>query len=342
MSPRSRKVVIGGVTVQTPVLIPSTTSRGMPYSPAGVSSVNEMLELVDGHLGTAILFSAFDLYHGTLPITSGLFSDDSSPETLFPPLVVVDSGGYETQTEWESGFVPLAEPVPRRYGYEDYVEVTKRLRQRPGLLVVSYDGPDQPASPYDQQIKYAFDSEASNFALNLLLKPSTGRKHDWEELSPVAGDLQPAAVIGVTVPELGNTLTERLMSLWQLRELLDKAGITAPIHVFGCLDPLLTPLYFAFGGELFDGLSWLRYAYHEGMSVHIDQAALLEDQLDQDPKYLRAYRLLANLQYLEESQAKMRIHAAGLESDFEIFGKHSSAMRAVHEQVQTRIRQGGA
>jgi hypothetical protein len=313
----------------------------MPYSRQGVSGVNEMLKIVDGQLGAAILFSAFDLHHGTVPVASGLLSDSASEEILFPPLVIVDSGGYETQTEWESGFVPLAEPVPRKYEYEDYIGVIKRLRQRPGLLVVSYDGPDQPAGSYEHQIAGAFNSGASDLAWNVLLKPPNGRTHVWKELAPVVGGLSPAAVIGVTVPELGDSLTDRLMALTQLRELLDKADITAPIHVFGSLDPLLTPLYFAFGGELFDGLSWLRYAYHGGMSIHIDHAALLDDQLDQDPAYLRAYRLIANLQYLEESQAKMRMYAAGPESDFELFGEHSRAMRAVYEQVQTRIRQRG-
>lgn len=300
-----------------------------------------MLKIVDGQLGAAVLFSAFDLHHGTIPVANGLFSESGSGDIAFPPLVVVDSGGYETQTDWESGFVPLAEPVPRRYDYEDYAGVIKRLRQRPGLLVVSYDGPDQPAASYEHQVAAAFTPDASDLAWNVLLKPPTGRTHAWKELAPVLGGLNTATVIGVTVPELGDSLMDRLIALWQLRELLDRAGITAPIHVFGCLDPLLTPLYFAFGGELFDGLSWLRYAYHRGMSVHMDQAALLDDQLDQDPAYLRAYRLLANLQYLEESQAKMRMYAASPESDFELFGEHSVAMRAVYEQVQTRIRQRG-
>ena len=34
----------------------------------------------------------------------------------------------------------------------------------------------------------------------------------------------------------------------KLRELLDRADVDVPIHVFGALDPLYTPLYYAAGG----------------------------------------------------------------------------------------------
>jgi hypothetical protein len=46
--------------------------------------------------------------------------------------------------------------------------------------------------------------------------------------------------------------------------------------VFGGLDPLITPLYFAAGGEIFDGLSWLRYAFKDGLSIQREAAALLD------------------------------------------------------------------
>lgn len=337
LTPRSRSIDIAGVTLETPVLIPSTTSRGMPYSPDGVSEAEEILQLVNGQLGTAVLVSAFDIHHKTVPMACSLLGDTPRDGILFPPVVVVDSGGYETQSQWESGFVPLAEPIPRKYEYDDYQAVIRRLQPRKGLLVVSYDGPDLPAGSYVQQIERALDFNTLETSWDVLLKPPAGDAHAWKELAPVAAGLRPATAIGVTVPELGPTLADRLMTLAQLRGVLDQAGVAAPIHVFGSLDPLLTPLYFAFGGELFDGLSWSRYAFRGGLSIHIDQAALLDDQLDQDPGYVRGYRLLGNLQYLEGMQERMRKYAAGPESEFALFGEHSMAMRAVYEQVQERI-----
>ena len=71
------------------------------------------------------------------------------------------------------------------------------------------------------------------------------------------------------------------MAIYQLRRLLDHAGVESPIHVFGELDPLYTPLYFAAGGEMFDGLGWLRYTYREGVAVHRDATAILDRQIQQ-------------------------------------------------------------
>ena len=74
-------------------------------------------------------------------------------------------------------------------------------------------------------------------------------------------------------------LLDRLLNIARLRRLLDEQGVKSPIHIFGGLDPLYTPLYFAAGGELFDGLGWLRYAYRDGIAVHRDTALILDRQI---------------------------------------------------------------
>ena len=68
-------------------------------------------------------------------------------------------------------------------------------------------------------------------------------------------------IVGVTEREIGESIHDRLVNIARLRKSLNAAEVTIPIHVFGGLDPLLTPLYFAAGAEIFDGLGWLRYAY---------------------------------------------------------------------------------
>ena len=42
---------------------------------------------------------------------------------------------------------------------------------------------------------------------------------------------------------------------------LDDAGVGIPIHVFGSLDPLISPIYWLAGAEIFDGLTWINMAY---------------------------------------------------------------------------------
>ena len=61
-------------------------------------------------------------------------------------------------------------------------------------------------------------------------------------------------LVGVTEKELGNSLLNRLHNTSRLRMALDEVSNEAPIHVFGSLDPLNVPLYFAAGAEVFDGL----------------------------------------------------------------------------------------
>lgn len=46
---------------------------------------------------------------------------------------------------------------------------------------------------------------------------------------------------GVTEKELGDSILRRLRTLAQLRSRPDEVGVGSPIHVFGGLDPLLTP-----------------------------------------------------------------------------------------------------
>ncbi|MDW3181367.1 hypothetical protein [Roseobacter sp.] len=67
-----------------------------------------------------------------------------------------------------------------------------------------------------------------------------------------------------TEKEIGASTKDRLTFLAAFRDLLDEAGMETAIHVFGGLDPLMTPLYFLAGADVFDGLSWLGYAFKMG------------------------------------------------------------------------------
>ncbi len=75
-------------------------------------------------------------------------------------------------------------------------------------------------------------------------------------------------MIGVTEDEIGESMADRLGFLMELRRALETAGVSTPIHVFGGLDPLMTPLYFWAGADVFDGLSWIRYAYEGGRFLY--------------------------------------------------------------------------
>src|SRR5207253_10125437 len=92
--------------------------------------------------------------------------------------------------------------------------------------------------------------------------------------------LEALEIVGIAEKELGNSVVKRLKTVVELRDILDDAGVSAPLHIFGGLDPLFTPLYFAAGAEIFDGLAWLRYAFHDDLSVHRDSLLILNNQID--------------------------------------------------------------
>ena len=101
------------------------------------------------------------------------------------------------------------------------------------------------------------------------------------------------------------------MTIHELRSQLDRAGVQAPIHIFGGLDPLYTPLYFAAGAELFDGLGWLRYAYREGVPIHRDSAVIFEQEPDMDKHLAQILVCLNNLERLRQLEENLRTLAHG-------------------------------
>lgn len=75
--------------------------------------------------------------------------------------------------------------------------------------------------------------------------------------------------LGVTEKELGGNFKERMINIARIRKALNGVGLeNMPIHIFGSLDTVSTPLYFVAGADIFDGLTWLRFAYYKGMTIY--------------------------------------------------------------------------
>ncbi len=90
-------------------------------------------------------------------------------------------------------------------------------------------------------------------------------------------DLAGFDIIGVPEKDLGRNLIDRLRRIALFRRRLNQAGITSPLQIWGGLDPLTTPLLFFSGAEIFDGISWLRYAYTRGVAVSRESYQLLSN-----------------------------------------------------------------
>jgi hypothetical protein len=298
-----------GETIRTPLLVPSFSSKGFGrQTDDGLvrSEVSPLLDVLHDQLSSAYLVSAYDLHHRLLAAGDTLADADWAANPLsHPGLLFIDSGGYEVTQGADAG-----EPVQDlgetlSWTPEMYGELLGRLPEAAlNCAAVAWDCPGE---PYETQMRVAQDFLGGHQRVSpiVLLKPPTGRWHQFSLLAPAASRLAFFSVIGVTEHELGDSLLDRVTALMELRDLLHRSDVDKPIHVFGALDPLFVPLYFAAGADVFDGLTWLRYAYWHGLAVHHEQGPLLTGSIEQREDVRRATVAAGNLTQLDQLHSRL-------------------------------------
>jgi hypothetical protein len=284
---RSRTVrLLGGeIEFTTPALVPSLSSKAIGPLPRkhGQAQPEEVAcslvhsdTLIQG-IDEALLVSAYDIKHRLLTDAKSFGRGFQKSRYAQPNLLIIDSGWYEKNVGPRGGQFVFDVGKALDWEEEDYVATIDALDNDTRAVVVGWDFGGH---SYADQIAraQAFFAARPRFASTILLKPPPRTlAHNLDRLSDEdAANLRAFDVVGVTEKDLGDKVLDALLTLARLREKLDHAEVTAPIHIFGGLDPLYTPLYFAVGGEIFDGLGWLRYAYRDGMTYHRDSATLLD------------------------------------------------------------------
>lgn len=306
----------GGV-LECPLLVPSFSSKGFGEikesdSDSFLSRCSEAFEQLVG-LMPQLLISAYDLHH---QLFKGGLGAIPSKSTLF-----LDSGGYEL-----SPWFDLAEPYVvdaklRSFDESDYRKVLQNLPPGRTVIATSFDAGSQGAT-LSRQIGSAAElfEDHEQVVANFLLKPSGGNVYvDTEDVLAHLDKLSCFDVIGFTEKELGPTLLERLLSLGRIRTRMTEQGLNIPIHLYGALDPVLTPLYFAVGADVFDGLSWLRYGFMEGLSVYRHASSFLQGGLLEENSEI--YGFARNLAYINELRHSM-IRFVDLGENFGAFDHH--------------------
>ena len=319
MQPRTREIRLrNGIEISTPLLIPSLSSRAggripLPRASDGAlaptpCSIIHSDSLIYG-IEEPLLISAYDIHHGFLKDNSAFRCDFKKSRYAEISLLLIDSGWYEKGSD----------PIDRQFGEHpseqlqweetDYQRTIDNLDHDVRPLVVSWDH----LGSYPEQIAAGQDFFGGRMSLasTILLKPPhNSGLHDFTELSGKDfSNLRAFDVVGVTEREVGGTVLDRLVNTARLRQSLDDAGVDAPIHILGGLDPLYTPLYFAAGAELFDGLGWLRYAYREGVAMHRDTAAILDRQITTRRVPTLLALCLRNLEELRRLSEDLRLFA---------------------------------
>ncbi|MCY4080283.1 MAG: hypothetical protein OXF54_08570 [Caldilineaceae bacterium] len=269
---------------------------------SGRSEAGEILKATSEFLTEVFLISAYDIYYGHVPHPLDL--------ERTPNLVVVDSGGYEILDgcDYSTVMVPRYDCEP--WTLENLESVYNEWPRHIPAVFVSFDHPDV-RKPFADQVADAeelFRTRCQHLTL-LLLKPESSEQYTLDgtidSVVEDAAQLGSFDIVGVTEKELGQTMSSRMLQITRLRLAMDDAGVRSPLHIFGALDPLSVSLYFIAGAEIFDGLTWLRYAYKDGVCIYRHNMGVLKYGLHMPDNHLECQIWRDNCNTLQSLQRRM-------------------------------------
>lgn len=341
-----------GIEFETPLLVPSLSSGALgriaSENPPGSRKVIPITcslvhsEFLLAGIDWALLVSAYDIAHGFLRNAEVFQSSFAQSQYSQPRVLIIDSGWYEKAgAPLGGGVFSEDQDVPQEWEEDDFVGTIDSLDADVRALIVSWDR----VGPYGDQIVFGQDffGARPRFGSLMLLKRPSERSR-FHRLNAFSGEdlenLRAFDVIGITERELGETVVDRLVFLANLRAKLDAADVSAPIHIFGGLDPLYTPLYFAAGAEIFDGLAWLRYAFRDGLAVKREAAAILSGQVDKrEQGALNTISLdnLEEMRLLRENLLRFVDHGG----DWSKIGSKGEFLAPIYESLQSRLGREG-
>ena len=326
-----------GITIETPLLVPSFSSKGFGVSRArevgGVeterSEIAEILRVASEYLTDSMLLSAYDIHYEHVPLPAGAVTD----------ITIVDSGGYETSDLQDLSTTFIHAVAAKEWNEALHQEVLARWPSHVPAIFVSYDDARE-RLPLEDQIEKArqlFRRHPDHLSA-ILIKPERPRQA-YVQVGRVIGqveELRSFDVVGFTEKELGGSFLDRMVNLAKIRLAMDDANVDAPIHVFGSLDPISIPLYFVAGAEIFDGLTWLRYGYDKGMAVYRHNFAAKHIGLSRRDDFVKLKTLQENLGVLVDLTNQMRKFV--VDPQYDRFGPNADVVRDAVDLLKTKIR----
>ncbi|MBZ5505705.1 MAG: hypothetical protein LAO78_09470 [Acidobacteriia bacterium] len=322
MLAQRRVLRYGGQEIErTPLLVPSFSSR--------VPEIDKILKASEEFLDGPLLVSAYDIYHQKI-----------TPPFDFGSIVIfLDSGGYEVSRQLDLSEVEDQTDAGRRgWSEEFHSEILTTWKSRLPTVVVSYDHPNE-RHPLTEQIKRAsrLAEGRTDILRELLIKPETPNQKyiQFESVLKAVRDFDIFDAIGLTEKEIGNSILMRMENIARLRVALTKAGLETPIHIFGSLDTVTTLFYFIAGADIFDGLTWLRYAYSDGLTLYRQNFGVLEYGFSMKTAAVEALCWAANHSYLKDLQLEMRRFLKA--ADFSVFEHHRTELQAAFRSISESL-----
>lgn len=302
---RSSKLVhaASGVTLNTPLLVPSFSNKAFGFTRGGQPEILRVLDASREFITRTCLISAYDVFYEYLPQPEDL--------AITVDLMFVDSGGYEVSQDRDLSAVDKPVHRPKEWDAGKLAKILGCWPEGLPAVFVGYDHPNE-RRPVEEQVRAAkeFLSRYPKHLHSFLLKPQTQEEQSLESaleaLKPLIRDLDGFHLLGLTEKELGNSILERMVRIAKVRQGLDAAGLSLPIHVFGALDPLSVCLYFVAGAEVFDGLTWFRYAYNSGQCVYAHNNAALVYGIEVTDDEVRVRTIKENMRYMERLERSLR------------------------------------
>ena len=330
-----------GLVLETPLLVPSFSSKGFRVRTArrqkgkkrrSVSEIREILKNVAEVLTESMLISAYDIYHLHLP------RPDRFPCT--PKIVFLDSGGYEKGDDHDCSAVFRHTCEAAEWDVEKYRSILDAWPQHIPAVFVNFDL-DARGKKVATQLGMArrlfrdFCGQAHCFLVKPERKRDSSLDRTIDSLLARVSDLASFNVIGLTEKELGGSLLDRMVNIAKIRMALDVANVDTCIQVFGALDPVTSCLYFLAGADIFDGLTWLRYAYSDGQSVYPHSRGAEQPGIHVQEALVRSKILSDNYYYLLNLEIAMRKFL--LKRDFGVFGRNADLLREASRALETRL-----
>jgi hypothetical protein len=350
---RSSKIKhpLGGL-IDLPRLVPAFSSKGFPFlkndknktrklksnsasskknSNREISEVTLALETIGDFIKDSILVSAYDIFHSHL----------RKPEKFFKnkEIIFIDSGGYELGPDFDPT-EPIHLFTPRKkFTLANYAEVLQELSGELPFAVANFDyGTKQ--RPLLEQITAGqkLFAKFPTFLTDFIIKPVGDQRYlDVDEIIRHVKKFRAFHILGIAEKDLGKDLIEKLKFVAKLRLAMDREDVSMPIHLWGGLDPIFTPLYFFAGAEIFDGISWLRYAYIDGVATYRDCYNVISEGIETSTDHMRALSLSHNLTFLRSQSTNFRefvIHGA---KRFDMFGSRAAALEKAYRTMVTEI-----
>ena len=321
-----------GFSLETPLLVPSFSSKAFGFDRDGQPEVLRVLEAAREFLTRTCLVSAYDIHYNYVPEPQDL--------PINVDLVFLDSGGYEVSDDCDLSTVEKPVHRPGDWDVANLQAIWARWPTGLPAVFVSYDHSNDRRSVTEQlrnaeQAVLTHPGQLHSF----LLKPQSKEEHSVEpalrKLNRQLGELVGFQLIGVTEKELGDSFLDRMVRIARLRQALDDASLCIPIHVFGALDPLSVSLYFMAGAEVFDGLTWSRYAYRSGQCIYIHNSAAMAYGIDMNDDEARVRTIKDNLRNLDKLERSLRDFAKT--GDWNRFMDNRNLMKQAADQMQSQL-----